>query len=242
MLVYFCQKKVFAALSVGLLLTLSGCGSQVAHHSGQIGRYYGEGVYFSVPVLQEAADVLREDKFWEIRQGIGGADVVVLGPFITQDSAESFRENMVLSSRPIEGISKVEQFREQQLDVLRREFPKAGQFAEGMDYTGCWETFEYEQDGRQLACKAWFYIDDAHSRGYTLVGTVQKSSKLAEYYADFNKIAVTFQIGAPYSSFSGMSKVLAKAVEAAVQDEGRLTAPIKVSGDAKSGVSATQKS
>ena len=191
----------------------SGCSSQITHHSGQIGRYYGDGVSFSVPVVQEAADALHEDKFWEVRQGIGGADVVVLGPFVIQDGADSFRENMVLSSCTVSGINDEAQFREQQVNLLRRQLSEADNFVNGQDDTGSWVTFMYRDNGRQLACKTWFFLDVQRSLGYTLVGTVQQSPKFADYCKDFEDIAVTFTIGEPYSSFSGMSSSLARVDE-----------------------------
>ncbi|MDO5296108.1 MAG: hypothetical protein Q4F00_05605 [bacterium] len=212
------KNSIWVLLAACLAGGMSGCSSQVTHHSGQIGRYFGNGVSFSVPVVQEATDPLHEDKFWEVRQGIGGADVVVLGPFVTQDAAESFRENMVLSSRPVSGIDEVAQFRQQQIEVLRQQFPGAVNFADGQDETGCWETFEYTEHSRTLACKAWFFLDTERSLGYCLTGTAQKTAKFTDYCHDFDRIAVTFKIGAPYSSFSGMSEALAKADQLLSQD------------------------
>ena len=194
-----------------MLLGASGCSSQATHHSGQIGRYYGDDVYFSVPVIAEASDPSQEDKFWEVRQGIGGADVVVLGPFITKDGAESFRENMSLSSCRLDSKLSADQFRRQQLEAMRAEYPQATGFAEGDDRTGCWATFDMPEEKQLLACKAWFFVDAERSVGYTLVGTVLKSSKLDDYRRDFDDIAVTFCIGKPVSSFVAMSDALAKA-------------------------------
>ena len=205
--------SLFGVAAACLACGMSGCSSQITHHSGQIGRYYGDGVSFSVPVVQEASDAAQEDRFWEVRQGIGGADVVVLGPFVTQDSADSFRENMVLSSCSVSGISDVSQFRQQQVELLRQKMPEAVDFTDGQDDIGCWETFEYDDNGRRLFCKTWFFLDAQRSLGYTLAGTVQKTSKYEDYCRDFGDIAVTFRIGDPYSSFSGMSASLAKADE-----------------------------
>ena len=227
MQLYFRINSLWGLAAACLVLGTGGCSSQITHHSGQIGRYYGDGVSFSVPVVQEAADAAHEDKFWEVRQGIGGADVVVLGPFVTQDGADSFRENMVLSSCQVSGANGVSQFREQQVELLRQKLPEAVGFSEGQDDAGYWETFEYNDNGRQLFCKTWFFLDEQRSLGYTLAGTVQKSSKCGEYCKDFENIAVTFKIGEPYSSFSGMSSSLArvdelllKAAPAASADKG----------------------
>ena len=205
-------KYALAVLLTGsVVLGVTGCSSQITHHSGQIGRYYGDGVSFSVPVVQRAAEVQQEDKFWEVRQGIGGADVVVLGPFVTQDGGESFRENMVLSSRAVD-VSDAEQFRRQQLAVLKNDIPSAVAVAEGQDETGLWADYECEEKGRVLACRAYFFLDAERSLGYVLVGTVLKSPKTEEYRQDFGDIAKTFRIGTPLTACECMSEVLAKAV------------------------------
>lgn len=204
--------SIAVALGSVLLLGAGGCApSQVTHHSGQIGRYYGDGVCFSVPVVQIADAVQKEDKFWEVRQGIGGADVVVLGPFVTEGS-DNYRENMALSSRPVSGVSNVEQLRDELLKSIAEDIPSASGFVKGQDEYNCWVDYTCSEDDKELFCRAFFFYDSERSLGYTLVGTVLNSAKNDNVIRDFASIAETFRIGVPQSGFGCLSDALAEAV------------------------------
>ncbi len=210
----FSKYAVGLALGTVLLLGANGCSSsQVTHHSGQIGRYFGDGISFSVPVLERSTTPTGEDKFWEVRQGIGGATVVILGPFVSEGGAPSFRENMVLSTHKLSAPQNVESFRQSQLSEFKGAYANVvSGFSEGQDETGYWLTFERSEAGRVLFHKAWFFVDEGRSLGFVLVGTVQKGTHQDACVQDFNRIASTVRFGTPPSGFAWLSEELDKAM------------------------------
>ena len=207
--------KYAAILALGLCLGANGCApSQVTHHSGQIGRFFGDGISFSVPVVRQSENIQQEDSFWEVRQGIGGVDVVVLGPFVKGRGEENFRENMVLTSQKLSVGTTVEQFREQQIAEYSGIHSGAGSFQTGNDKAGSFAIWERQDNGREVCCKAWFFVDGERSLGYVLLGTVLKDDKTESYFEDFASIASTFRIGTPLSGFGWLDEALGRSIAA----------------------------
>ena len=207
----------FLPLFVGVLIFLgtAGCaGPQATHHSGQIGRFYGEGVSFSVPQVSRADKPGGEDRYWELRRGIDKAVVVAFKPVAA--GAEGFRENLVLTAQDFDRQVTPVEFRDQQLADLRAAGNLVGEPELGEDRSGPWLGFSRREEGSSVVCRAWFFTIPGQGpvkpRGFVLLGTAQTGPATAATLEEFARVAATFRIGRPPSGFF----VLGQAVDGAV--------------------------
>lgn len=201
------RKAPFLSLLLGVLVLLGtgGCGNpQPTHHSGQIGRFYGEGVSFSVPMLSRAAKPGAEDRYWELRRGIDKSVVVAFKPLSAADG--SVRENMALTVQELERAMAPAEFRLAQARELGTAGQVSGSLQEGQDGAGPWLGFTREVQGRKVVCRAWFFTEPAQGqrrpRGFVLLGTAPEGPSVDQELVQFGKIAATFRFGRPPTGFA----------------------------------------
>lgn len=193
------------------LFGASGCAApQATHHSGQIGRFYGEGISFSVPLISLAEKPGGEDRYWELRRGIDRAVVVAFKP-LTPESG-GFRENMVLTVQDLEQDLSPAVFRQRQLAELRSTGTLVGTPEEGEDSVGPWLGFSRQEEGRNVACRAWFFTrpatQEGPARGFVMLGTAPEGPNLAAEIAEFSRIASTVRFGRPPTGFHLMGRAV----------------------------------
>lgn len=200
-----------------LLGLLSGCGAPTnTHHSGQIGRFYGDGVSFSVPQVA-FGEGGTEDKYWELRGGIDKTVVVAFSPLLEGDN---FRENMVLSAQDLDRTMSPEAFRAAQLQQVKAEGDLVGEPTLGGDTNRPWAEFSRQEGGATVRCVAWFFTrpaqGDLPARGWVLLGTAAEGATLETYRKQFEHIAATFRFGRPPTGFALLGDAVDQVAEAAV--------------------------
>lgn len=202
----FGYRRIVALLAGGVfLLGVAGCApSQVTHHSGQIGRFYGAGVSFSVPMTVRADKPEAEDSFWEVRTGIGEAAVVALSP--PEGRGDGFRENMTLTVCSLSQPVTAEQFRTEQLASLKEAGVLQGEAELGQEITAN-ASFAGMQDNHKVLCNAWFFVNPQGDKGYVLLGTSAEGNAHQRYAADFANIAATLRFGPPPTGFALLGEV-----------------------------------
>ncbi len=193
------------------LFGASGCAApQATHHSGQIGRFYGEGISFSVPLISLAEKPGGEDRFWELRRGIDRAVVVAFKP-LAPDGA-GFRENVVLTVQDLERDLDPAEFRRLQSEELKAGGTLLGATEEGEDPSGPWLGFSRQENGRTVFCRAWFFTRPASpggsARGFVLLGTAAEGPKLQADLEEFSRIASTVRFGRPPTGFHLMGRAV----------------------------------
>lgn len=208
-------RNIIALLAGLALFGASGCAApQATHHSGQIGRFYGEGISFSVPLVSLAEKPGGEDRYWDLRRGIDRAVVVAFKPLAPESGG--FRENMVLTVQDLEGNLSPSEFRQRQLAELRSTGTLVGTPEEGEDAVGPWLGFSRQQEGRSVACRAWFFTRPATpegpARGYVMLGTAPEGPNLAGEIAEFSRIASTVRFGRPPTGFQLMGQAVDRVV------------------------------
>lgn len=218
------MKKLFnnaaiIALAAGSLAAVSGCApSQATHYSAQIGRFYGNGVAFSVPLAERSEKPGTEDKFWEVRQGISNAFVTVLSP--ADPKSDKFRENMIVVRKVIEPGVTADNFRAAEADSLVKEKFASGEPELGEDKAGPWIKFSSRQDDTDIVCKAWFFVQPADKSpedkpfGVVLLGTAQAGDSLEAYLKDFDYAASTLEFARPQSGFEHLGNACADVLAA----------------------------
>lgn len=202
----------------GLLLgLLSGCGMpETMHHSGQIGRFYGEGVSFSVPQVA-FGEGGKEDRYWELRRGIDKTVVVAFSPLLEGDN---FRENLVVTSQDLDRTMSPEAFRAAQLQQMKAEGDLVGEPTLGGDTNRPWAEFSRQEGQATVHCVAWFFTrpaeGDLPARGWVLLGTAAEGATLETYRKQFEHIASTFRFGRPPTGFALLGDAVDQVAEAAV--------------------------
>lgn len=211
-----CRRWAILSFSAILLSGMMGCaGSQVTHFSGQIGRFHEDGISFTVPMIERSENLYGEDRFWELRRGIGHSMVVVLAPL-----EDGVRSNMTLTKSTLsKDVSTAEIFRQQQVDELSKEIK--GQIEEGQDGNIPCVSFAQEKDGVKVRCKAWFFVNDKDESpcGYVLLGTAPDGASLEPTMEKFSEVASTFTFGQASSGFTKYSDVLNGLVEKVLPEE-----------------------
>ncbi len=202
------------ALAAGSVVAVSGCApSQATHYSAQIGRFYGNGVAFSVPLAERSEKPGTEDKFWEVRQGISNAFVTVLSP--ADPKNDKFRENIIVVRKVIDPGTDAENFRASEAASLAKEKFATGDPELGEDNAGPWIKFFSRQDDTDIVCKAWFFVQPADKApeektfGVVLLGTAQAGASLETYLKDFDYAASTLEFARPKSGFEHLGKACA---------------------------------
>jgi len=204
-------RNLFLLLGGLALFGASGCAApQATHHSGQIGRFYGEGISFSVPLISLAEKPGGEDRYWELRRGIDRAVVVAFKPLAPESGG--FRENMVLTVQDLEQNLSPTEFRQRQLTELRSTGALVGTPEEGEDSVGPWLGFSRQEEGRSVACRAWFFTRPAAqgepARGFVMLGTAPEGPNLAAEIGQFSRIASTVRFGRPPTGFHLMGRAV----------------------------------
>lgn len=212
------------ALMLGLL---SGCGAPTnTHHSGQIGRFYNDGVSFSVPQVS-LGEAGQEDRYWELRSGIDKTLVVAFSPLL---EGETFRENLVVTAEDLDRTMSPDAFRSQQLQKLKGEGDLAGEPTLGQDASGPWAQFARKEGSGTVQCLAWFFTrpaeTDRPARGWVLLGTAAEGPTLETYRKQFEHIASTFRFGRPPTGFA----LLGDGVDAVAEAAGGSAAPAAPTG------------
>ncbi|MGI5845276.1 MAG: hypothetical protein ACOX9B_14030 [Candidatus Xenobium sp.] len=222
-------RNIFALLAGLALFSASGCAApQATHHSRQIGRFYGEGISFSVPLLSLAEKPGGEDRYWDLRQGIDQAVVVAFKPLAPESGG--FRENMVLTVQDLERDLSPGEFRQGQLAELRSTGALVGTPEEGEDAAGPWLGFSHRQEGRNVVCRAWFFTRPATpegpARGFVMLGSAPEGPNLAAEIAEFSRIASTVRFGRPPTGFLLMGQAVDQVLAGlAAQSEPAAEAP-----------------
>lgn len=212
--------KRFALWAVCGLVLSGACAcapSQATHFSGQIGRFYGEGISFTVPMVGRAEKAGQEDHFWEIRRGIADTIVVVLQP--AEASQKDFRVNMALTAEKISEKLTAEEFRAKQLEEIKSQSSALGiegEIATGLDEAGPWAQFKRSNNGMTTISKAWFFTPDPDAENvgeeaYVLLGMTKDTPKAVKDLQAFAQIAATVKIGRPNSGFSKLALALSSA-------------------------------
>ncbi|MBQ7502253.1 hypothetical protein IJT93_06005 [bacterium] len=196
----------------------------MTHYSAQIGRFCENGVSFTVPMISRTQSMSGEDRFWELRRGIGEAVVVVLAEAESASDSKTFRSNMTLTKVDLEGAKlNAEVFCKEQTEALRKE-GFAQKIESGSDGVGPWVSFSQEKNGLPIACKAWFFVynrDNAQPEGYVLLGSAwQGSPALKDTMTKFAEVAATVKFGSFESGFVKHAAALSDA--AASLSEGGL--------------------
>ncbi len=222
----------FLPLLVGglLLLGTGGCASpQATHHSGQIGRFYGEGVSFSVPQVSRADKPGTEDRYWELRRGIDKSVVVAFKPMAAGQTG--FRENLVLTVQDLDRPTTPAEFRAQQTADLQAAGNLVGEPQLGEDASGPWLGFSRQEEGQPVVCRAWFFTlpgqAPARPRGFVLLGTAKSGSGNQETLEQFARVAASFRVGRPPTGFELLGSAVDQAFAAlgSGQPEGPGAAP-----------------
>lgn len=199
-----------------LLGLLSGCGMpENTHHSGQIGRFYADGVSLSVPQVA-FGEGGKEDKYWELRAGIDKTVVVAFSPLLEGDN---FRENMVVTAQDLDRTMSPEAFRDAQLQQMKADGELVGEPALGGDTNRPWAEFTRKEGDSTVHCVAWFFTRPAEgelpARGWVLLGTAAEGATLQTYRKQFEHIASTFRFGRPPTGFSLLGDAVDAVAEAA---------------------------
>ncbi|MCR5662806.1 MAG: hypothetical protein K6G50_11885 [bacterium] len=194
------------AMAAGCLVAVSGCApSQATHYSAQIGRFYENGVAFSVPLAERSDKPGTEDKFWEVRQGISNAFVTVLSP--ADPESDKFRENIIVVRKVIDPGTNAENLRASEAASLAKEKFATGDPELGEDKAGPWIKFSSRQDNTDIVCKAWFFVQPAEKSpedkpfGIVFLGAAQAGESLDAYLKDFDYAASTLEFARPKSGF-----------------------------------------
>lgn len=216
------------ALAILTLLGTAGCGTPAAtYHSGQIGRFYGEGVSFSVPLVSLAEKAGGEDRYWELRRGIGQSVVVAFSP--VAPGGDEFRENLVLTAQDLDRAMTAVEFRELQVQQFQQEGTLTGQPTLGEDATGPWAEFPTKEEDRPVRCRAWFFVrpleQGGKPRGYVLMGTAEAGGTADSYMDQFAAIAATVRFSRPPTGFSLLGKAVDDVLAAAAAVRGSAPAP-----------------
>ncbi len=214
----------FLPLLVGGLLLLGTCGCagpQATHHSGQTGRFYGEGVSFSVPQVSRADKPGAEDRYWELRRGIDRSVVVAFKPMPAGQAG--FRENVVLTVQELDRPYAPAEFRDQQAADLKASGNLVGQPEVGEDASGPWLGFSRQEEGQPVVCRAWFFTTPgeppARPRGFVLLGTAKSGSENQGTLEQFTRVAATFRTGRPPTGFELLGSAVDQAVAALVAEQ-----------------------
>ncbi len=201
-------------IAAGSLVAVPGCApSQATHYSAQIGRFYENGVAFSVPLVERSDKPGTEDRFWEVRQGISNAFVTVLSP--ADPESDKFRENIIVVRKAIEPGTSAEKLRDAEAASLAKEKFAAGEPELGEDKAGPWIKFSSRQDDTDIVCKAWFFVQPAEKTpedkpfGIVFLGTAQAGESLEAYLKDFDYAASTLEFARPKSGFENLGDACA---------------------------------